>query len=104
MLGARGVVSGLLEDSLYVQVSTRSTNAYSSASNKRSVLEPVATAAARPTLPSIKNVAGGIGTRWLVKSAKSNPQRTPLMIETREKLQLLWIFLYLNFIFCDVFT
>ena len=26
------------------------------------------------------------------------------MIETREKLQLLWIFLFLNFIFCDVFT
>lgn len=26
------------------------------------------------------------------------------MTETREKLQLLWIFLFLNFIFCDVFT
>jgi hypothetical protein len=26
------------------------------------------------------------------------------MIDTREKLQLLWIFLFLNFIFCDVFT
>jgi hypothetical protein len=26
------------------------------------------------------------------------------MIATREKLQLLWIFLFLNFIFCDVFT
>jgi hypothetical protein len=26
------------------------------------------------------------------------------MIATREKLQLLWVFLFLNFIFCDVFT
>lgn len=26
------------------------------------------------------------------------------MIPTREKLQLLWVFLFLNFIFCDVFT
>ena len=26
------------------------------------------------------------------------------MIAMREKLQLLWVFLFLNFIFCDVFT
>jgi hypothetical protein len=26
------------------------------------------------------------------------------MLATRDKLQLLWIFLFLNFIFCDVFT
>lgn len=39
-----------------------------------------------------------------MESRREPGWKDTIMIATREKLQLLWVFLFLNFIFCDVFT